>query len=677
MLSTKRALPCVGVVLLVAALAGIQVIRAHPADARKRAPNEPPQISLTSPAPGSYLGPVTITAEAKDSNGFIKAVRFYADRKPIGKSTAPVAGSIFQVTWANAKPGSYRLTAVAVDNQGAETTSGGVNITILRPNMPPIVRMTGPNEGEVFTEPATIDFMLRARDRDGGVTMVQVFADADVLIGTDTTGEHPGRGGHGRGFQRYSIAWENVPPGSHVVWAVATDDDGATAASEPVHITVNPASDDGDGEGAPVPEPAPLVYVGAFRVPIDRAPGAGLTDWQAERASFEFGGGALAFRPSSDPAGNGSLFIVGNDQANLVAEIDIPTPVDATSLADLPTANILQNFVEATEGGADTVNPGSPNPKRIGGMLPAADRLYISVYDTYDANGSQLVSHFVSGLNLSTVGDTSGPYQLENTGCDPLVDESLPWTDLRTVCRGAGFFDGYFGLVPPAWQASLGGPVLNGNCCLGIISRTSYGPALYAIDPAQLGVANPLPATPLLYYPSKHPLLDPGVSPCTDFSTCDPVVDGWSNTSQVFNGTSEVRGVVFVPGRERVLFFGRHGLGAFCYGPGTDDPDLAGTPAPGGLDTYCLDPEDANKGVHAWPYKYYVWDYSAADLAAVKAGALQPWDLRPMVWRLDLPFVADNTHLGGATYDPATGRIYVSQYQGDGTLPVIHVFVAP
>src|ERR1043165_5655738 len=99
---------------------------------------------------------------------------------------------------------------------------------------------------------------------------------------------------------------------------------------------------------------------------------------------------------------------------------------------------------------------------------------------------SQTVSHFVSGQNLSIKGDVKGPYQVGSIG--------------------AGFVDGYFGLVPQEWQAPPCGPPLNRGCCLAIVGRTSSGPATFAIDPALLGVASPLAAAPLVYYPSTNPL---------------------------------------------------------------------------------------------------------------------------------------------------------------------------
>jgi hypothetical protein len=71
-----------------------------------------------------------------------------------------------------------------------------------------------------------------------------------------------------------------------------------------------------------------------------------------------------------------------------------------------------------------------------------------------------------------------------------------------------------------------------------------------------------------------------------------------------------------------------------------------------------------------------VWAYNASDLAAVNAGQREPWSVRPYaVWPLSIPFTdVGSTRLGGATYDPQTGRIYLSQYQADGNLPLMHAF---
>ena len=150
---------------------------------------------------------------------------------------------------------------------------------------------------------------------------------------------------------------------------------------------------------------------------------------------------------------------------------------------------------------------------KVGGLLPYQNQLFASVYIQGDIRGSQKFSHFVSSPTLTIAGDAAGPFELNRPDCNPLTNAN---------CLGAGFFSGYFGRIPFEWQTALGGPVLNGQCCLNVIGRTSYGPALFAVDPTQLGVTTPLPAKPLVYYPPAHPLLEPGVEPCLNRDTCNP-----------------------------------------------------------------------------------------------------------------------------------------------------------
>jgi hypothetical protein len=374
---------------------------------------------------------------------------------------------------------------------------------------------------------------------------------------------------------------------------------------------------------APLVAPTDLVYQGAFRLPAGKFGGS----------SFDYGGAALAFNPA-----RGSLFMVGHDWQQQVAEVTIPPVSPAlTELNSLPTAGVIQPFADATEGLMGSITADARDNVKVGGLLPYQGKLYLSAYVYYDGNGWQTHSHFVSGTDLSVLGDVRGPYQLGTLG--------------------AGFVSGYFGLIPAEWQGALGGPVLNGHCCLSIISRTSYGPAVFAIDPTRLGTVDPLPITPLVYYPNEHETLGP-----------------WGVQSTVFNGTTTVSGVVFPEGTRSVLFFGRQGLGQWGYGTGTNNPSLAGGPTDdGGIFVY--DPTELAKGGHAYPYAYYVWAYDAADLAAVKSGARQPWEVTPYaIWTMKLPFANGAGMILGAAYDPQSGRIFVSQEYGDGANPLIHVF---
>ena len=114
--------------------------------------NTPPTVSLTSPADGAaFVAPVNITlnATASDSDGTIQQVAFMANDTPI----ATVTGSVFSFTWNNVPAGTYILTAVATDDDGAITTSAPVTITVTAPAR---VNMARASNGGVATASSTL-----------------------------------------------------------------------------------------------------------------------------------------------------------------------------------------------------------------------------------------------------------------------------------------------------------------------------------------------------------------------------------------------------------------------------------------------------------------------------------------------------------------------------------------
>ena len=94
--------------------------------------NTPPTVSLTAPIEGAtFTAPASIplTASASDPGGSVSLVTFYANGNPIGSDTT----SPYSWDWTNVAAGSYALTAVALDNLGATTTSSAVNVTVMPP----------------------------------------------------------------------------------------------------------------------------------------------------------------------------------------------------------------------------------------------------------------------------------------------------------------------------------------------------------------------------------------------------------------------------------------------------------------------------------------------------------------------------------------------------------------
>ena len=92
--------------------------------------NKAPSITLTAPSNGTSLNApasIAITANASDADGTISKVEFYNGAAKIGEdATAPYA-----YTLANAGAGTYVITAKAIDNSGATTTSGSASVTVV------------------------------------------------------------------------------------------------------------------------------------------------------------------------------------------------------------------------------------------------------------------------------------------------------------------------------------------------------------------------------------------------------------------------------------------------------------------------------------------------------------------------------------------------------------------
>lgn len=374
-----------------------------------------------------------------------------------------------------------------------------------------------------------------------------------------------------------------------------------------------------DPSALPLVQFGDLIYAGAFRLPDHFVNGDG----------FTIGGRPVAFNPVRD-----SLFI--GSRNGRIAEVAIPTPVTSADINALPFATFLQGFYDPTEGNMWQI---ASDGASIDGILVHGDHLYGSASIYYDANNTQRLSHYSRSTTLSS---------------PSFVGMAAVWQPDQ-----AGFVSGYMANVPGEWQQKLGGQAITGQCCLPIAWRTSWGPSAFAWNPAELSAGATVPAAPLLYYSDDHHTLG-----------------HWDGSGPAYGGTTQINGVAIIAGTRTALFFGRNGTGPFCYGNGTSDQSLAGTLGPDN-EIYCYDPTTPAKGQHAYPYQYQIWAYDLNDLAAVKAGAKQPWEVVPYgVWPFSFPTPEPMVRIGGVGYDSSRQIIYVSQLLADrdgyGYRPIVH-----
>lgn len=334
----------------------------------------------------------------------------------------------------------------------------------------------------------------------------------------------------------------------------------------------------------PLMQIADLVPVGGFDVP-----GAG----------WDYGGTAPAYNPV-----NNSLFLIGWNNTYASAEINIPAVLGGTT-------TLRQGLRDPFEGKKNDIGV---SDNRVGGQFVHGGKLFLSVYAYYDASYTQTRSHFSRPTDLSVTGQVTGPVQVSTT-------------------HNAGYVSGYMADVPAAWQAAIGADMVTGNCCIPILSRTSYGPALFAFDAATMKAT-----ADLLWYDGAHPL--------------EPY--GASGSHPMFNGSTSVTGVVIPEGTSTVVFFGRTGIGPYCYGDGAE----------------CGDPDHAAKGEHAYPYVPYLWLYDINDLIRVKNGQTAAWSVRPYAHG------QSPVKFSGVAYDRANGLLYLPRIgaASNGVNPRINVF---
>lgn len=345
-----------------------------------------------------------------------------------------------------------------------------------------------------------------------------------------------------------------------------------------------------------------LNYEGAFRLQ--------LASDQVSRLGYSPGVIALG-------ADGSSLFVEGHVHHTAVAEYPLVEPSTAASLAELPmTGPPIQPFVRLV----DRVPSGNPQGiDRYGGMAVIDGSLVVNGFEYYDADGN--VTH-----TAMAVSDSSRLADSAVTG----------WAETAGGAHAAGWLSP----IPAAWQGPLGGTHLSGaSSGIPIISRASVGPSAFVVDldPSLQTVGA---AQPVLDFSLDNPL-------ASDLYNETGANDLWTHLSRAVYG-------MIVPGTRTYLTIGSSG--GFDSGVSYGDS-----------------PHNFYKGYYPnavddkAPF-YWLWDVN--DLVEVRQGLKQPHEVRPYDYgSLDLPFAEFGgdrpADVGGATFDPATGRLYLSLANAD------------
>ena len=186
--------------------------------------NTPPTVSITAPATASSYtvgSVVNIAASAADADGTVDSVQFFVDGVKIGKDIS----SPYTYTVTSAV-GTHTLTAIATDNNGANTTSTAVTYVIISTNnISPTVSITTPMSATSYSVGASVAIAATAADADGTVDSVQFFVDG-TKVGKAVTAPYT-----------YTVV---AAVGTHTLTAVAIDNLGAHTTSASVIYTGTP-----------------------------------------------------------------------------------------------------------------------------------------------------------------------------------------------------------------------------------------------------------------------------------------------------------------------------------------------------------------------------------------------------------------------------------------------------
>jgi len=226
----------------------------------------------------------------------------------------------------------------------SNTGSSGVNGTLvngavwatgypLQPaaNTPPTVAITSPTNGAtVFTS-----FSISATATDfGAVSQVDFYADDITLLGSDASSP-------------YTFDWSGAPEGAHTLTAVAWDDEGLSATSAVVNITVS----------TNLPPSAPVVVApinGAVGVAADATLTVAVSDPNNDPMTVVFYG-----RPLDGPApGADFTFVALPDTQFYMSSLNGGSPAIATNQVAWVIANRVSRNIQYLAQLGDCVQNG-------------------------------------------------------------------------------------------------------------------------------------------------------------------------------------------------------------------------------------------------------------------------------------------------------------------------------
>lgn len=387
-----------------------------------------------------------------------------------------------------------------------------------------------------------------------------------------------------------------------------------------------------------------IQYAGAFRLDANRH---GATEY--DRLNYQ----NKVIIGINNTTGN--MLVTGAGEANTqnFGEFEIPALSTSTNLTDLNIAANTQDFVNVI----NQLPLNTPDSGVSGGAPYDDDANGISIYGLFEKD-NKIIFHY------SRYYDNADG--LNNTFSDEVIGVKGNATDISGAndTSGAFLYDngqkccGWISPIPAEHQAALGGEHLAGfsnGTSRGILSRHSIGPSAYVVDLDD--ILNPIPANGSTI--ATEVCMDFSYPNAMGISDTTGIDDTLLEAGRIWNNATESNYGFIVPGTDTYLVVG-HQAG---YNSGLSYKARSGSSQTDWGDYDANQPDDYRN-------VYYMFDVN--DLIAAKNGQMNPHDIMPYEWgTLDVPFdgspEAGIKKLSGATFDPATGRLYVSLTYADNS----------
>lgn len=179
--------------------------------------------ALPCPSPEGYMDRMALSVE-------VNGVRLTDPKIDVATGRAVVrAGTAL-------RPGLNRIDASVTDRFGHRAGLSGAALTLVEPaldtvptikagNRAPTVTLTSPANGAILTSGSSVTLSAIASDSDGSIAKVEFYLDTSTLIGVAMSAP-------------YTLAWVNIPSGSHALTARAYDNRNGKTTSAPVTVSV-------------------------------------------------------------------------------------------------------------------------------------------------------------------------------------------------------------------------------------------------------------------------------------------------------------------------------------------------------------------------------------------------------------------------------------------------------